>query len=236
MTGVHGYEYAVLRAVPRPERDESVNVGVLLYCRALDYLRGAARVDADRLRALDPHVDVDAVAALVAVAAEVCALDTPPRADRRTDGALAASGPGVGEDLGRRFRRLTAPRSTVVRPGPVHTGLTTDPDAELDRLLRVLVLPVRGPTHERGRIGEPAPVSDHDLGVPPGRLTDDDLRRELAHLHETRHDTVLAGSESALETHTRRMLALEAEFVRRLPAEAAPDPLRTRAGRRHDST
>ena len=69
-------------------------------------------------------------------------------------------------------------------------------------------------------------------GVPAAELQDDDLRRELAHLHETRHDTLLNGSESALEAHTRRMLALEGEFLRRLPQEAAPDPQRTRAGSR----
>lgn len=69
-------------------------------------------------------------------------------------------------------------------------------------------------------------------GIPPAELDDDDLRRELEHLHETRHDTLLGGSESALETHTERMLALEQEFLRRFPQEAAPDPARTRAGRR----
>jgi hypothetical protein len=136
------YEYAVLQAVPRPERGESMNVGVLLYCRALDFLGARAHVDAARLRVLDPHVDAEAVAALVEVATAVCAVAEPPRSDRRTDGALAATGPGAGEDIGRRFRRLTAPRSTVVRPGPVHTGLTADPAAELDRLLAALVLPV----------------------------------------------------------------------------------------------
>jgi hypothetical protein len=77
-------------------------------------------------------------------------------------------------------------------------------------------------------------MTDRPHGVPPDQLTDEDLRRELAHLHATRHDTVLAGSESALDTHTRRMLALEQEFIRRFPEEAAPDPLRTRAGSRHE--
>lgn len=77
-------------------------------------------------------------------------------------------------------------------------------------------------------------MSEQAHGVPPDELPDGDLRRELAHLHETRHDTVLGGSESALETHTRRMLALEQEFIRRFPADAAPDPQRTRAGRRHE--
>ena len=75
-------------------------------------------------------------------------------------------------------------------------------------------------------------MTDRSHGVPPEELDDDDLRREVAHLHETRHDTLLDGSESALETHTERMLALEREFLRRLPADAAPDPRRTRAGSR----
>src|SRR5436305_1724865 len=69
-------------------------------------------------------------------------------------------------------------------------------------------------------------------GVPADELSDDDLERELAHLHETRHDTFLNGSEDALEVHTERMFALEREYLRRFPERAAPDPLRTRAGRR----
>jgi hypothetical protein len=72
-------------------------------------------------------------------------------------------------------------------------------------------------------------------GVAPQDLADGDLRRELAHLHETRHETLLHGSESALEAHTQRMLALEQEFLRRFPAEAAPDPARTRAGSRESA-
>ena len=59
--------------------------------------------------------------------------------DAATDTCLG-SGPSSGESIGRRFRWLTAPRSTVVQPGPVHTGLTSDPAAEIDRLLRLLVL------------------------------------------------------------------------------------------------
>ena len=69
-------------------------------------------------------------------------------------------------------------------------------------------------------------------GVDPRDLSDDDLRREVTHLHETRHDTLLDGTEDALDAHTRRMLALEQEFLRRFPVESAPDPLRTRAGSR----
>ncbi|MCE0766199.1 DUF6158 family protein [Pseudonocardia kujensis] len=75
-------------------------------------------------------------------------------------------------------------------------------------------------------------MTDRSHGIPPAELDDDALRREMTHLHETRHDTVLGGSEDALEAHTRRMLELENEFLHRLPAEAAPDPRRTRAGSR----
>lgn len=69
-------------------------------------------------------------------------------------------------------------------------------------------------------------------GIPGHQLSDDDLERELTHLHETRHEAVLNGTEDALEQHTRRMLELEAEFLRRFPMRAAPDPGRTRAGAR----
>jgi hypothetical protein len=80
-----------------------------------------------------------------------------------------------------------------------------------------------------GTSGEDAAATH---GVAPLDLADDDLRREMTHLHTTRHDTVLGGTEDALQVHTTRMLALEAEFLRRLPDEAAPDPRRTRAGSR----
>ncbi|MBL7498450.1 hypothetical protein I6A84_22245 [Frankia sp. CNm7] len=69
-------------------------------------------------------------------------------------------------------------------------------------------------------------------GVPAHQLSDDDVRRELDRLHATRHDTVLHGSQDALETHTRRMLELEAEYLTRFPGESAPNPARTRAGAR----
>ena len=123
------FEYAVLRVVPRVERGESLNAGVLVYCRQRDYLGSRVHLDADRLRALDPTADPDAVSAALQAAADVCA-------------AAPVSGAAGREALGSRFRWLTAPRSTVVQPGPVHTGLTADPDAEADRLLRLLVLPV----------------------------------------------------------------------------------------------
>jgi hypothetical protein len=75
-------------------------------------------------------------------------------------------------------------------------------------------------------------MTDRSHGIAPDQLADDDLRRELAHLHETRHDTLLGGSASALRVHTERMLALEQEFLRRFPDANIPDPRRTRAGSR----
>jgi hypothetical protein len=75
-------------------------------------------------------------------------------------------------------------------------------------------------------------MTDHLHGIDPVQLGDEDLRRELLRLHQTRHETVIGGSEHALETHTTRMLAMEREFLRRRPAGAAPDPKRTRAGSR----
>ncbi len=71
------------------------------------------------------------------------------------------------------------------------------------------------------------------LGIPPAHLADEVLDRELAHLHATRRETFMHGSEDALEAHTGRMLALEGEFLRRFPERVRPDAARTRAGSRH---
>ena len=66
-------------------------------------------------------------------------------------------------------------------------------------------------------------------GIPASQLSDDDLERELAHLHETRHETFLHGSEDALEAHTKRMFEMEQEYLRRFPDRVTPDPARVRA-------
>lgn len=134
MNGRHAFEYALLRVVPRIERGEMFNVGVLLYCRELDYLGARVHLDRRRLAALDPLADPEPIDRALHAVVAVCA-----------DGAAEAarySGPAGQEDRGRRFRRLTAPRSTIVQAGPVHTGLTADPAAELARLLTTLVLPL----------------------------------------------------------------------------------------------
>ncbi|MEU7988093.1 DUF3037 domain-containing protein [Streptosporangium canum] len=118
------YEYAVIRVVPRVERGELINAGVVLYCQPRDYLCARVELDEARLHALDAHADVDGVRHALGAYERSCTTD---------------AGPLGGEPLGSRFRWLTAPRSTIVQTGPVHAGLTADPGAELERLLACLV-------------------------------------------------------------------------------------------------
>jgi Protein of unknown function (DUF3037) len=116
------FEYALIRVMPRVERGEAINAGVIVYSKPFRYLRARIDLDEARLLALDPHVDLPAVRS---------ALDAFERA--------CTQGPLAGRPLGERFRWLTAPRSAVVQPGPVHGGLTGDPAAELDHLFATLV-------------------------------------------------------------------------------------------------
>lgn len=120
------YQYVVLRCVPRVDREEFCNVGVVLYCQEAGFLDLAWYVDETRLAALWPGLNADRVRAALAFAQGVCAAD-------ERGGAVAA------QPIGQRFGFLRAPRSTVLQPGPVHGGLTADPAAELARLLEVLV-------------------------------------------------------------------------------------------------
>ncbi|PVG82066.1 DUF3037 domain-containing protein [Nocardioides gansuensis] len=120
------YQYVPLRCVPRPDREEFLNVGVVLYCQAADFLQVAWQCDADRLRALDPLLDVEQVCAALEFVEGVCA------GDER--GGAAAERP-----IGQRFGFLKAPKSTVLQPGPVHGGVTADPARQLEHLLERLV-------------------------------------------------------------------------------------------------
>ncbi|WP_432083275.1 DUF3037 domain-containing protein [Streptomyces sp. WAC 04229] len=126
MSDRHVFEYALVRVVPRIERGECVNAGVLVYCRAKSYVGARTHLDEARLLALDPGVDLPGVRAALRAVEGVC-----------TGGD--AAGQAAQDDPGRRFRWLIAPRSTIVQPGPVHTGLTADPAAEAQRLLDLLV-------------------------------------------------------------------------------------------------
>ena len=121
-----GFQYVVLRCVPRVDREEFLNIGVVLYCQDADFLGSAAEVSDSRLAVLAPALEAGSVRSALEAVDAVC------RGDRSSGAAGRAP-------LGTRFGFLSAPRSTVVQPGPIHGGLTLDPPAELDRLLERLV-------------------------------------------------------------------------------------------------
>ena len=122
-------EYCVLRVVPDIERGECLNAGVVLICRAKRFLDARIHLDHGRFRAIAPLLDDGSLALLDAqlqLVPRICAGDP-------------AAGPIAHLGLGERWHWLTAPASTILQPGPVHTGLATDPAAELERLFRRLV-------------------------------------------------------------------------------------------------
>ena len=120
------YEYIVLRCVPRVDREEFLNVGVVLHCQAADFLRAAWHVDRDRLRALDARIDLDQVCEALEFIEGVCAGDE-------------RGGAAAGAPTSQRFGFLKAPRSTVLQPGPGPGGVAADPGRQLERLLEQLV-------------------------------------------------------------------------------------------------
>jgi hypothetical protein len=124
--GPEAFSYALLRAVPSLARGEAVNVGVVVHSRRFRFLGARCEVDADRLRVLDPAVDAAAVRAHMAMIQRVAEGDE-------------AAGPLARLDASERFGWIVAPSSTLVQPSPVHTGLTEDPRATLDRLFATLV-------------------------------------------------------------------------------------------------
>lgn len=126
MSGRSPFQYAALRIVPRVERGEAVNAGVVLFCRPLRFLGARTRLDAALLAALSPACDPGEVRALLATVERIAAGD-------ETGGPIAAL------PQSERFHWLVAPASTIVQPGPVHTGLTLDPAGALDRLFVQLV-------------------------------------------------------------------------------------------------
>ena len=121
-----GFQYVVLRCVPRVDREEFVNVGVVLYCQAADFLEARCHVNRERLAALAPEVDADAVCSALTAIEAVC----------RGDESAGEAGRAP---MGTRFGFVKAPRSTVVQPGPVHGGTTDDPARQIDHLLDRLV-------------------------------------------------------------------------------------------------
>ena len=120
------FQYAVIRVVPRVERGECLNAGVVLFCRRRRFLAARTALDETALAALAPDCDPDEVRPQLATLERVAAGD-------------GVGGPIAALEQSERFHWLTAPASTIVQPSPVHTGLTTDPAAELDHLFARLV-------------------------------------------------------------------------------------------------
>jgi hypothetical protein len=120
------FAYAIIRVVPRVERGERMNAGIVMLCRPRRFLGAELRLDEARLRSLDPACDVEEV-----------------RAHLDLIGRIAAGDPGAGPiarlEPAERFHWLVAPSSTIIQPSAVHTGLTADPAATLEHLVRTLV-------------------------------------------------------------------------------------------------
>ena len=120
------FSYAVLRVVPRVERGEAMNVGVVVFSRQHDFLGMRAELDEDRLAALDRECDPEPIRARLAALGAVVA--------GTGDGGALAELPAS-----ERFGWVTSPSSTVIQPSAVHTGMTDDPQATLDHLFETLV-------------------------------------------------------------------------------------------------
>ena len=126
MHALDHYDYAVIRVVPRVEREDFINVGVILSCEASRYLEARIELDEARLRALAPDLDIESVSRHLQAVTAIC-----------------RGGPGTGP-IGQlppraRFHWLTAKRSSILQTSPVHTGKCSDMDAIMEHLLRRMV-------------------------------------------------------------------------------------------------
>ncbi|MFD3003962.1 DUF3037 domain-containing protein [Pontibacter toksunensis] len=122
----HLFEYAVIRVVPCVEREEFMNVGVIVYCASQGFLQTMYELNEDRLCAFSPSIDVEELQERLQAFERICA-------GRREGGAIGQL------PVASRFRWLTAARSTVVQTSPVHPGLCADPQETLTRLYTQLV-------------------------------------------------------------------------------------------------
>lgn len=131
MPDKHVYEYSVIRIVPYVERGECLNVGVILYCRHKHFLDLRLQLDRDRVWAFLPsgkkNIDLEEIESYLKVWQLISAGDP-------------AGGPMAAQDRASRFRWLTAPRSTVIQPSPLHPGLCSDPKEALERIFEKYVL------------------------------------------------------------------------------------------------
>ena len=125
MRALSSYDYAVVRVIPRVEREEFVNAGVILFCRTARFLDARVELDRQRLAALDPSANGDEIQRHLDRIPAICA--------GHADGPLGAM------SQAERFHWLVAPRSTVIQTSPVHCGLCVEPAGALDHLFRSLV-------------------------------------------------------------------------------------------------
>ncbi len=126
MPALSSFDYAVIRVVPRVEREELVNAGVILFCLERDFLQARVEVDEPRLRALWPETDVELVRQHLEAIPKICA-------------GSPEGGPIARLSLRERFHWLVAPRSTIIQVSPVHTGLCDSPERALDELFEQMV-------------------------------------------------------------------------------------------------
>jgi len=117
------FDYAVLRIVPRVERQEFINAGVVVFCLEKRYLAARVHFDPARVRALWPDADVDLIREHLDAVPRICAGDP-------------SAGPIARLGQRERFHWLVSPRSTVIQPSPVHTGVCTETDDLLDQLTK----------------------------------------------------------------------------------------------------
>ena len=122
----HPFQYVVIRYVPRVDRGECLNVGVVVHSQSAGVLHCVFHLEAPRLLAVDPGSDLDALRSALEAICAMC--ERPPS---EVDATLSTQG--------KRFGWISAPRSTVLQPGPVHGGSVADPRAEVERLLDRLV-------------------------------------------------------------------------------------------------
>lgn len=122
----HAYDYAVIRAVPRVERGEFVNVGVIVWCAEQRFLKAMVSVDKKKILALDPKADCDAIESAAASVPTIC------------QGGVDAGDLGK-MSLSERFNWLVAPRSTMLQTSPVHIGRGADLEKALEKIFTEMV-------------------------------------------------------------------------------------------------
>ncbi len=123
MPGHATYDYAVIRVVPRVERGEFVNAGVILFCRTRRFLDAVIELDEERLRALAPDIDIETVREQLELIPRICAGDGPVGRLGQADA----------------FHWIVAPHSTIIQISPVHTGLCREPAEALNHLVDTLI-------------------------------------------------------------------------------------------------